>query len=215
MQWILTLLVALQGFRQPGFTQECSVSLRVVNMEGVPSAYSVKAFADAEGREFSSMFSGLRGRVPCKKLYTFEVSRNGFSGPGSAIQGKLRVTDPDNWLTLTTSPAIVFDQNKVFAVDHALPDGLVWKGQILPPQADRPWIQIRSLFGTIQVETEADVNGAFRIYKVFPKGTYLLFVANSRGRLLYLAPIEILSLSPNDTLVIRLPLERPRLSVFR
>lgn len=203
----------------------CAVTLRVVNAAGLPQPYSVTAFRDDNGVDYADRFQGLRGTVPCRPgLYEYQVKWNDVNAHVAnltRVEGKVPAYKPETWLTVATDPNIYVspDHTRAGFVNASGPVGYVWKGRITPVPEEPVWIQFRSAIRAnsvaAEIESEVDANGEFRAYGPFFQGSYIVYVMNKEGRILYLAPVRSESRSPLDPLEITLPSLPPAETVIR
>lgn len=197
-------------------TRICAVTLRVIDVAGLPAPYRLASFKDADGVDYSVGFEGLRGRVPCNvQLYTFQVVRTDVTNRVTDIQGKVSAWYPESWMTVVTNPGLLILGGHALQASRSLPVNYVWKGRVTPMSTERLWIRIRSAatvrsdYVEAEVEAEVDANGEFRVYGGFFEGPYILYVMSNGGQLLYSTPVKIVKSLPTESLVITLPAEAP------
>jgi hypothetical protein len=212
---VALLVVASVAYGQAG-RRFCDVTLRVVDADGRSPEYSLKAFVDRAGHDYVGLFAGLRGRVPCSlDDYTFEVSRNGVTSRHGIIKGTVSVSNPENWLTVSTDPSVVFVGTLPGASTRMRPLGYVWEGRVEPILDEPVWVQIRSAFGAKHVEAETDKSGRFRMYRSFLKGPHLIYIISKDGRFLYCAGLQVESTEPTTPLIIDISSRAPPVMVVR
>ncbi|MBY0505908.1 MAG: hypothetical protein K2X03_18470 [Bryobacteraceae bacterium] len=213
--FILWIAATLTLLAQPS-PQMCVVTIRVVDVAGKPLPHRVATFRDIRGRDFASNFTGLRGPVPCDlQYYDFTVTRSDVNNPYSNLSSRMWANQPENWITVQTSPTTIIVGDRAGAVSYRFPDNYVLRGRITPVPDDRLWIQIRSAVGPGLTETEVDETGEFRIYRGFWQGPYVLTVMNTQGKILYSSALEVENMAPSEPLSITVPADPPPALVLK
>lgn len=200
-------LVSLLLAQGSGNSSNCHVNLRVVDYEGRPAPYEVVSFRDHLGHEYSSRFASLAGQVPCHVTpYVYQVHRLGVDHRLAFIEGQIGVSHPETWLTIVTSPNIVFGATEVLgSLSRITPPGYILRGMILSPApTDRLWVSIRSAVSSDRVEAGVDPDGSFRIYSGLFNGPYTLAVMNEAGDIVYLAALKVTAFAAREPLIIDL-----------
>jgi hypothetical protein len=220
MRYILLFFGTVSLVAGQDTKQACTITLRVVDVEGRPLPYRVGSFVNSKGIDYSVDFEELTGRVPCDwSLYTFEVVRTDVNHNHANRVGRVRVSGSENWLTISTDPNVIVGVDRVGSASWSVPDGYVWRGRLTPVPRERTWIYIRSAVRTQYLESEleaaVDANGEFRVYGGFLKGPYVLYVMNDSGQVLHTTSVNVVSRVPVESLVINMPDENPASPVVK
>ncbi len=192
---------------QPIAESKCSVTLRVINLEGVTEPYAVESFTGSQDQDYANTFRGLTGIVPCD-TYNVVLRHATYQGSNKEFLNiqkvNLQLRYPETWITLHGKANLVIDwtKNKLAAVDFFAPDVSLGKIEPAPGSADM-WVHFQESFGDKSYQAKVDPDGMFRIYKL-GLGRYLIHIVKD-GKVVYL---ESVALEGAERLYFKLP-EQP------
>jgi hypothetical protein len=160
--------------------------LQVVDFFGRFLSYRVASFVDRKnGSDLKPAFNGLFAANVAYGSYRYRLVRADVQEQGEfgAVDGELRVNQPELCKTLVTTGRVFIIQGHEAAIDVSGPpanysrDGRIsW-----PPEHPMPtWLRIQAVFGGQVVEAAVRPDGTFKIYEPL-EGQFLLIVfANDR-----------------------------------
>ena len=187
------------------------VQFHIVDREGKPVPWVLNHFT-REGKEYISRFRGLVGENLPLGTYQYSLTSGGsFPLP---VHGRLSV-----WQTeCFTVVVLTEEQIRGTSRDLVGPRDFIIKGSISPApgkSVQKMWIRLRPIFSSNDdyEDFEVDIDGQFRIRKVF-SGRYVLLVMNG-SEVRHIQLVSFSGGSRADRWVVRLPAESPGIDVVK